>query len=59
MKAPAKAEIESDMKQAKEAISKCKSSKDLMVVWDTFKNLQGVAEFKNEMTNAKKRLSTK
>lgn len=59
VKAPAKAEIESDMKQAKEAISKCKSSKDLMVVWDTFKNLQGVAEFKNEMTNAKKRLGTK
>ena len=56
VKAPAKAEIESDMKQAKEAISKCKSSKDLMVVWNTFKNLQGVAEFKNEMTNAKKRL---
>ena len=58
-KAPAKSEIESHMKQAKEAISKCKSLKDLMVVWDTFKNLQGVAEFKNEMTNAKKRLSTK
>jgi hypothetical protein len=59
VKVPAKAEIESDMKQAKEAILKCKSSKDLMVVWDTFKNLQGVAEFKNEMTNAKKRLGTK
>jgi hypothetical protein len=56
---PPKSDIESDMKQAKEAISKCKSSKDLMVVWDTFKNLQGVAEFKNEMTNAKKRLGTK
>lgn len=58
-KAKAPKNIESDMKQAMEAISKCKSSKDLMVVWDTFKNLQGVAEFKNEMTNAKKRLGTK
>ena len=56
---PPKSDIDGDLKQAKEAISKCKSSKDLMVVWDTFKNLQGVAEFKNEMTNAKKRLGTK
>jgi len=56
---PPKSDIDGDLKQAMEAISKCKSSKDLMVVWDTFKNLQGVAEFKNEMTNAKKRLGTK
>lgn len=58
-KAKAPVNIESDIKQAMEAISKCKSSKDLMVVWDTFKNLQGVAEFKNEMTNAKTRLGAK
>ncbi|KAF5039053.1 hypothetical protein DSECCO2_547990 [anaerobic digester metagenome] len=56
---PPKSEIDGDLKQAKEAISKCKNSKDLMVVWDKFKNLQGVAEFKNEMTNAKKRFGTK
>ena len=59
VKAPAKAEIESDMKQAKEAIEKCKSSEDLMVVWNTFKSLQGVYEFKKILGDAKKRLGVK
>jgi len=58
-KAPAKAEIESDMKQAKEAIEKCKSGEDLMVVWNTFKSLQGVSEFKKILGDAKKRLGVK
>lgn len=58
-KAPAKAEIENDMKQAKEAVSKSKSSKDLMEVWNTFKNLQGIAEFKTLMSDAKTRLGVK
>lgn len=59
VKAPAKAEIESDMKQAKEAIEKCKSGEDLMVVWNTFKSLQGVSEFKKILGDAKKRLGVK
>lgn len=58
-KAPAKAEIESDMKQAKEAIEKCKSGEDLMVVWNTFKSLQGVAEFKKILGDAKKKIGVK
>ncbi len=59
VKAPAKAEIESDMRQAKEAIEKCKSSEDLMVVWNTFKSLQGVSEFKKILGDAKKTLGVK
>jgi len=59
VKAPAKAEIESDMKQAKEAIEKCKNGADLMVVWDAFKSLQGVSEFKKILGDAKKRLGVK
>lgn len=59
VKAPAKTEIESDMKQAKEAIEKCKSGEDLMVVWNTFKSLQGVSEFKKILGDAKKRLGVK
>ena len=58
-KAPAKAEIESDMKQAKEAIEKCKSGEDLMVVWNTFKSLLGVPEFQQILGDAKKRLGVK
>jgi len=58
-KAPAKAEIEGDMKQAKEAIEKCKNAEDLMVVWNTFKSLQGVSEFKKILGDAKKRLGVK
>lgn len=58
-KAPAKAEIESDMKQAKEAIEKCKNGEDLMVVWNAFKSLQGVSEFKKILGDAKKRLGAK
>ena len=56
VKAPAKAEIESDMKQAKEAIEKCKNAKDLLEVWNTFTNLQGVAEFKKALADGKKKL---
>jgi hypothetical protein len=56
VKAPAKAEIESDMKQAKEAIDKCKNAKDLLEVWNTFTNLQGVAEFKKALADGKKKL---
>lgn len=59
VKAPAKSEIESDMKQAKEAIEKCKSGEDLMVVWNTFKSLQGVAEFKKILGDAKKKIGVK
>ena len=58
-KAPAKSEIEGDMKQAKEAIEKCKNGADLMVVWDAFKSLQGVSEFKKILGDAKKRLGVK
>lgn len=58
-KAKAPVNIESDMKQAMDAISKCKSSKDLMEVWKVFKNLQGVAEFKQMMTDRKKELGIK
>ena len=58
-KAPAKAEIESDMKQAKAAIEKCKNGEDLMVVWNAFKSLQGVSEFKKILGDAKKRLGVK
>lgn len=56
VKAPAKAEIESDIKQAKEAIDKCKNAKDLLEVWNTFTNLQGVAEFKKALADGKKKL---
>ena len=59
VKAPAKSEIESDMKQAKEAIGKCKSGEDLIVVWNTFKSLQGVAEFKKILGDAKKKIGVK
>ena len=58
-KAPSKAEIESDMKQAKEAIEKCKNAEDLMVVWNAFKNLQGVSEFKKILGDAKKKIGVK
>ncbi len=58
-KAPAKAEIESDMRQAKEAIEKCKNAKDLRVVWNTFKSLQGVSEFKKILADAKKKIGVK
>lgn len=58
-KAPKTDDIASALKQAKDAVSKCKDSKDLMEVWGAFKSLQGVAEFKNEMTNAKARLGVK
>lgn len=56
VKAPAKSEIESDMKQAKKAIDKCKNVKDLLEVWNTFTNLQGVAEFKKALADGKKKL---
>lgn len=53
---PKKSELDSDMNQAREAISKCKSTADLTEVWNAFKNLQGVPEFKTMMTAAKKKL---
>lgn len=53
---PKKSELDSDMNQAKEAISKCKSTADLTEVWNAFKNLQGVPEFKTMMTAAKKKV---
>lgn len=55
-KAKAPDDIESDLKQAKEAIDKCKNAKDLLEVWNTFTNLQGVAEFKKALSDGKKKL---
>lgn len=52
-------EIAVDLAEAKKGISKCKTAADLMEVWNVYKNLQGVAEFKQEMADAKKRLNIK
>jgi len=51
--------IESDLRQAKKAIEKCKNAKDLMEVWNTFSNLQGVSEFKTALADGKERLGVK
>jgi hypothetical protein len=52
-------EIAVDLAEAKKGIAKCKTSADLMEVWNVYKNLQGIAEFKQEMADAKKRLNIK
>lgn len=57
--APAPDDLADDLSQAKKAVGLSKSSKDLMEVWKVFKNLQGVAEFKQMMTNRKKELGIK
>lgn len=48
-----------DLEAAKKGIAKCKSGADLMEVWNVYKNLQGVAEFKKAMSDAKKKLNIK
>lgn len=57
--APAPDDFTGDLRQAKKAVGLSKSSKDLMEVWKAFKNLQGVAEFKQMMTDRKKELGIK
>lgn len=51
---PKKANIDKEMEQAKVAVSKSKSTKDLTEVWDAFKNLQGIPEFKTLMSARRK-----
>lgn len=57
--APDSENLTDDLRQAKKAVGLSKSSKDLMEVWKAFKNLQGVAEFKQMMTDRKKELGIK
>lgn len=57
--APAPDDLADNLRQAKKAVGLSKSSKDLMEVWKAFKNLQGVAEFKQMMTDRKKELGIK
>lgn len=57
--APDPENLTDDLRQAKKAVGLSKSSKDLMEVWKAFKNLQGVAEFKQMMTDRKKELGIK
>ena len=57
--APAPDDLADNLRQAKKAVGLSKSSKDLMEVWKAFKNLQGVAEFKQMMTGRKKELGIK
>lgn len=57
--APDPENLTDDLRQAKKAVGLSKNSKDLMEVWKAFKNLQGVAEFKQMMTDRKKELGIK
>jgi len=52
-------EIAIDLAEAKKGIAKCKNTADLMEVWNVYKNLQGIAEFKKMMTDAKKKFNVK
>ncbi|MGJ7024987.1 ERF family protein [Petrimonas sulfuriphila] len=55
-KAPEKDEIETELKQALDALGKCKDLDSVMEVWKTFVNLQSNHTFKNECTKTRKRI---
>lgn len=55
-KAPDKEDINTELKQALDALGKCNDIISVMEVWNTFDNLQTNEKFKTECTKARKRI---
>lgn len=55
-KAPDKEDINTELKQALDALGKCKDIDSVVEVWNTFGNLQTNEKFKTECTKARKRI---